>query len=284
MADALAVPADVDRVQHANRLPAFRLGPPQHIEPIPGKIIAVRRRDELDILRCLGWGPCQFSPPPAANPAPRCDVSRDVKQAETLLEQMPVYGDLPTEPVDEAAIEAKITTASTHNGDIEARRVRREQAQSNLDRYDTDIAELKARIVQLQEQLNVCETNRAELSKKIAEAEPLPEPIDVSEAQRDLADARETNRKIAAMKQRAAQDLLAKSLRKKVDDLTVAMQARAKEIADAFAAAEMPVPGLSFADGVVLFNGEPFDQPRRFARGSCTPHTRRGIPRCPTVL
>lgn len=190
----------------------------------------------------------------------RRDVSRDAKQAEALLEQMPVYGDLPTEPVDEAAIEAKITTASTHNGDIEARRVRREQAQSNLDRYDTDIAELKARIVQLQEQLTVCETNRAELSKKIAEAEPLPEPIDVSEAQRDLADARETNRKIAAMKQRAAQDLLARSLVKKADDLTDAMNARTKQIRDAFAAAEMPVPGLSFADGVVLFNGEPFDQ------------------------
>lgn len=183
----------------------------------------------------------------------RRDVNRDLKTAEATLEQMPIYEVVASEPLDEASFEAKIASASEHNGLIESRRMRREQVEERKNETVLRIEGLESELASAKDLLRA-------LTEQLVNAEPLPEPINVSEVQRTLAEVRETNRKIAAMKVRVAQDLRVKALRKQADDLTAQMDARTKEIADAFAAAKMPVPGLSFADGVVLFNGEPFDQ------------------------
>lgn len=46
----------------------------------------------------------------------------------------------------------------------------------------------------------------------------------------------------------------------KAEALTEGMDARTKAKQDAIAAAKVPVPGLGFGEGVVLYNGVPFDQ------------------------
>ena len=189
----------------------------------------------------------------------RRDVNRDARQADAVLASMPSYT-IDDEFIDEAPLNEKIAAAADHNGQIEARRVRREQAQQNLDRYDSDIAELEQRISELQQQLGTVRAHRTELAEVIKNAEPLPAPIDVSAVQAELATARERNLMVEAMRRRATQQGILDGLYSRADELTAAMEARSKQIAEAFGRAQMPVPGLSFANGAVLFNGEPFAQ------------------------
>lgn len=192
--------------------------------------------------------------------AERRDVNRDLKQAQTVLANMPTYDGLPAEPVDETALETRIASAAEHNGQIDRRRLNREQFAEAIERNKTRRDELAEQIVELQRQHAEFIDQIAADEAKLAETEPLPEPIDVTEAQEQLREARETNRRIAAMRQNDAQAKLVASLEKKSADLTAGMDERRAQITAAFERAEMPVPGLSFADGVVLFNGEPFDQ------------------------
>ncbi|TKD50545.1 AAA family ATPase [Sphingomonas baiyangensis] len=196
----------------------------------------------------------------AAEYAERRDVNRDLKAAQMTLDQMPVHEGVPAEPVDEATLDAKIAEAAEHNAMLERRRANREQFQAAIERNRARAVELREEAARLIEQAEAFEAQAEGDVKKLAEAEVLPEPIDVADVQRALAEVRETNRKVQAARVRRAQVKLVENLRAKADALTAKMDSRTKQIADAFAKAEMPVAGLSFAEGVVLFNGEPFDQ------------------------
>jgi hypothetical protein len=96
------------------------------------------------------------------------------------------------------------------------------------------------------------------------DAEPLPEPIDVS-ALRD-----EINAAMAANAERQNQERQRDAHKRAVDELQVAhstsqnltaqMEARAKAKQVAIASAKMPLEELSFGDGEVLYEGVPLAQ------------------------
>jgi hypothetical protein len=177
----------------------------------------------------------------------RRDLNRDLKTAESTLLQMPKHDGIPAEPVDEAALETAIASASETNGQIERRRVNREQfadailvaAKARRDEFTASIAEQK---------------------ETLAKAEPLPELVDVTEVQASLRAARATNEQIAANARHRAQAMRVEALKGQVTTLTTAMDERKTTIAEAIERANMPVPGLGFGDGEVLFNGLPLDQ------------------------
>lgn len=203
----------------------------------------------------------------AADYERRRDKNRELKTEEARLSQMPEYTNVPAQRVDEEALEQVIANAAETNGLIERRRVNREEfaaaiarnkeivpiSKANIDEAEQRLEEMRAK---LRELLDLISTQEQQL----ANAEPLPDPVDVSQAQTDLREARETNRKIDADKARQTQAALVAVLERESDDLTKAMDARSNQIADAITRAKMPVPGLSFGDGEVLLNGLPLDQ------------------------
>ncbi|WP_162987015.1 AAA family ATPase [Sphingomonas paeninsulae] len=219
--------------------------------------------DQYKLLRSLvklAIDPEELKKKNKADYEERRDVNRDAKQAQLLLDQMPVFENVPAEKVDEQALEDVIGTAVATNSDIEARKLRRESAWGRLEVMDTDITACRTRIAQLEEDLSGQIDTREALNKQLNDAEVLPAPIDISEAQEKLRTARETNRQIEAAAKRKAQQLLLTNLDGKAERLTKSIEGRKDSIAKAFEAAAMPVPGLTFSDGVVLFHGEPFDQ------------------------
>lgn len=197
----------------------------------------------------------------------RRDVNRDVATAETALARMPTFEKVPQQNVDEAALEQKITEAAEHNGSIEARKVKRAQFLEQTEAFRQRIVAIDEEIEALEDKLAAMKETRADVvqtiadrEKQVEEAEDLPEPIDVAQVQEDLRAARETNRKIEAQAAYLGQQEYLASIRKKSDDLTAAMDARKKQIADAIERADMPVEGLTFGDGEVLFGGIPLAQ------------------------
>ncbi len=190
----------------------------------------------------------------------RRDEGRDLKTAEATLLRMPSYPDAPAEPVDEAALEATIADAAQSNAAIERRRTSREQFAAALQGNRDRLKSIEDEIATLTAQADQYRTVIAEQEEKLATAEPLPEPVDVAEAQAALRAARETNVQVAANRQHAAQKQLVAALTTKVEALTKAMDDRKATIAASIERAAMPVPGLSFGDGEVLFNGLPLEQ------------------------
>jgi DNA repair exonuclease SbcCD ATPase subunit len=104
-------------------------------------------------------------------------------------------------------------------------------------------------------------TNNAEaLQARLEQAEPLPAVVDTAAIAEKLNLARKVNGFVERARQKAVHQATAKKFELEAEQLTQNIEARNQAKADAIAAANMPVPGLGFGDGVVLLNGVPFDQ------------------------
>lgn len=99
---------------------------------------------------------------------------------------------------------------------------------------------------------------------KLSNADELPVAVDTAALRAKIDAARESNQKLAQWsadnKRRDELKKLADKLTEESKALTAAMAKRTQEKDDAIAAAQMPVPGLGFGDGIVTLNGLPFDQ------------------------
>ena len=183
----------------------------------------------------------------------RRDINRDVSRMEAELLGLPTYDDVPAEVVPIDDIAAQITKAVEHNTEIEQRKARRAAAEEQK-------AQLELKVQGLKEQLASAEDLLRHVTEQLEKAEPLPEPIDPTELQKQQEEKRNINVKVMANKHHAQKEALPKIEQDRSAALTKAMEERNKKREDAIAAAEMPVAGLSFADGHVLFNGVPLTQ------------------------
>ncbi len=173
--------------------------------------------------------------------------------------------------VDEAGLVAELTRAGEHNADIERRRGNRERAQAEIAAKDAEAKACTERAATLRRQADEEDARAAALAEealtiaeKIKAAGELPEPIDTTLLNTQIAAARESNRRIEAAEQAAARKAeltqRAKECEDKSEALTQAMARRDETKQKAIAAAKMPVEGISFGDGCVMLDGFPFEQ------------------------
>jgi hypothetical protein len=169
----------------------------------------------------------------------RTQANRNAKQARAAAESMVVPDDTPDEVIPLGPLMEAVQAVATHNGEIEARKARREKVQADAKRCRDEAVVLREtaeearrkaedydkRALAMQEQAE-------ELERKIAAAGPLPEPQDAAEARAAVEAAQLKNADVDRKRRRE----------------------------EFLAAAEMPVPGLGFGDGVVTLNGHPFEQ------------------------
>lgn len=211
--------------------------------------------EQLETLRRLVKLEVDVDKLAAANKADyetRRDLNREAKQWEG---QLSGFGDVgePAEPIDTSEIEAGINTASEKNGEIERRKSARETAQIRIHLLDDKIREM-------QQQIDAAKLERDELNQRLALADPLPEPVDVSALTAKLSEAQTHNRRVERAKEKAALVARVEKLKADAEALTKAMEERETARTKAFQTAKMPVPGLAFGDGEVLFNDLPLEQ------------------------
>lgn len=204
----------------------------------------------------------------------RADVNRRQKEAQAGADSIRVSDKPPGTPIDEAALVEQMQAASSTNSDIERRRANRDRVASDAASLRASAAKWDERYQQLlheAEQARVHAENdtlaAAALEKKLSEAEPLPPPVDVAKLADALNAARDTNKAIdewakdvnrKAELQRAAAALLAES-----DEITARMAERQESRNAAIRRAALPVDGIGFGEGVLLYNGVPFRQASR---------------------
>jgi DNA repair exonuclease SbcCD ATPase subunit len=234
----------------------------------------MKPREQFEALRSIAKLDIDLDELDAANKADfgkRTEVNRLAKQTCLMVDSYNIPADLPAEAIDTKPLLTELQEVGTHNGDIETRKARRDavadqisQGQKELIVLANDEKRLRA---DFEAAMNSLEEKRAAVTDRITkaqqrldEAPPLPEPKDAAEVRERLEKAEAINKLIEA---RARRDLLAKEaegLEAQSEALTKAMEARAKQKADAIAAAKMPVEGLGFGDSIVTFNGIPFEQ------------------------
>lgn len=195
----------------------------------------------------------------------RRDANRDAKQKLAAADLIAVPENFA--PIDESAIIEAMTSAAEFNEAIGKREERRRQVDQRIididrraDEFEREIAELEKRIAAMRETLELEEDEAVELREKRDTAEPLPARRDVATLRAQLDAARKHNAAGGRTEEKArllsqAQELEADALR-----LTLRMEERERTKREAIEQANLPIRGLSFGDGCILLNGQPFEQ------------------------
>lgn len=197
----------------------------------------------------------------------RTDVNRDAKNLRAQAAGIMVAPDLPAEAIDTAALLTKMQQAGEANAEIERRKGAREKAAQQIEQLTANAAlrraeaeELRARAASTDNLAQTEETSAAELQAKLDAAPALPDPIDVTAIRTQVEAADKTNARIADRARRQQIETQAAAKEAEAKRLTDAMEARTTAKAAAIKAAKMPIDGLTFGDGEVLYNDLPLDQ------------------------
>jgi hypothetical protein len=187
----------------------------------------------------------------------RTDVGRTLKSLQGQYDGLLVPEDVPDDEVSTVAILealAKAEAVQRSNAEI---RTAKEIAENTMTGALDRVTELKAELAVAEERLGEVMNAYEAMTKAVA---VLPDVPDLDTFRYALHDAEALN---AGVREKQAKMDLAEH----IDAVKAEQASYTKQIdeidqkkADAVAAAEMPVPGLSFDDEGVMFNGIPFGQ------------------------
>jgi predicted ATP-dependent endonuclease of OLD family len=178
----------------------------------------------------------------------RREVGRIALQKQKYAEELPLYPDVPKEPISASELILRQQDILARNG--ENQRLRNEYA-SMVKRHD-----------ELLEKLRATQAEFDELTAKIAiSTKTVEELVDEStdEIRESLLNIEQINTKVRANGERERAEIEAEQYRKDYDALTAEIEdlraARMKLLDNA----DLPLPGLSVVDGELTYNGVKWD-------------------------
>lgn len=184
------------------------------------------------------------------------------ERAKALSESL--HPDMDATPVDVAALVATMNDAIARNTGLRDEAMQRRERQSRADAQADQLRAIDAEIQQLTaRRADLAEFTQTEAAA-IAALPPLPEPTDTTAIAGEITTGQAENlRRQTERQQREAlvkigTDLKAATVES--ERLTAAIDTRTAEKQAAIARATMPVPGLSFGEGEVVFNDVPLAQ------------------------
>ena len=207
----------------------------------------------------------------------RTAVNREYKAALARFNAAPkqdVPPDTQPEKVDVAALMREFDSAQAVNAASAKKRNDLEDIRTATKDLDADIRDIKKRIEDLQAELYEMERTRAGLVNEGADLEAVvdalvdtdTQPIKdriasaqaINDSIRDRAEARSTAIRANAEKDRLKVESDAKQAESEA--ITARIDAVDRQKAEALAGAKFPIPGLSFDDTGVIYNGLPLEQ------------------------
>lgn len=186
----------------------------------------------------------------ASDYAIRTNVNRELKQMEVRIEAIRVEG-LARERVDVSAVLKELQQAEVHNGEVARKR-------SEFAEHGRRAKDLWDRIDRLKKEMD--KLAEEALKEDLASQVVVSESIDTTELRTRIENAHQINAQVDQREKRADLEAQAKNLASQVENLTNAIQRRQDKRQQAIASAAMPVPGLSFGEGEILFSGLPLNQ------------------------
>lgn len=182
-------------------------------------------------------------------------VNREVRNLEgKLAGEKPVDLSILDRPApDLTGLMNELETIGKHNAAVDAEAARRAAVLDEIGRAHEEAADLMRRADALL-------TKATGMQEEFDALDALPDRKDAAEVRARIEEARGLQQMIREAEARRALEAELADRRALAEKLTAVIEDRQKAVAAAVAETAMPVPGLAFGAGDVLFNGLPFDQ------------------------
>lgn len=185
----------------------------------------------------------------------RTEIGRIADQKKKYAQEMPLYTDVPKEPVSAAELIAQQQEILARNGQRQQWRRESDSIEITIDKISSDIeatekrlAELRAQLVEWQNKANAASHTPAELEME-----------STAELEEQLRAVETINAKVRANCDREKAELDADNFRQQYDDLTAELETARAERYRLLNSAQMPLDGLSVENGALIYNGQAWD-------------------------
>lgn len=215
------------------------------------KFINGSDKDKADsLLKILGIGDVLAQLDTKENQlyAQRTEVGRIADRKKKAADEMPMYPNVPKEPVS-------ATELIKQQQEILARNGENEQKRQNAARYERMLAEAQIAFDEAKAALQKAEQDCLTARKS---AEDLHDES-TAELEKNLAEIEALNIKIRANSAKEAGEVEANNLQQEYDGLTEQIESIREERSKLLDSAELPLPGLSVKDGKLIYNNMPWD-------------------------
>lgn len=215
------------------------------------KFIKGSDKDKADsLLKILGIGDVLSQLDTKENQlyAQRTEVGRIADRKKKAADEMPMYPNVPKEPIS-------ATELIKQQQEILARNGENEQKRQNAARYERMLAEAQIAFDEAKAALQKAEQDCLTARKS---AEDLHDES-TAELEKNLAEIEALNIKIRANSTKEAAEVEANNLQQEYDGLTGQIESVREERNKLLDSAELPLPGLSVKDGKLIYNNMPWD-------------------------
>lgn len=215
------------------------------------KFINGSDKDKADsLLKILGIGDVLSQLDTKENQlyAQRTEVGRIADRKKKAADEMPMYPNVPKEPVS-------ATELIKQQQEILARNGENEQKRQNAARYERMLANAQIAFDEAKAALQKAEQDCLTARKS---AEDLHDES-TAELEKNLAEIEALNIKIRANSTKEAAEIEANNLQQEYDGLTEQIESVREERSKLLDSAELPLPGLSVKDGKLIYNNMPWD-------------------------
>lgn len=215
------------------------------------KFINGSDKDKADsLLKILGIGDVLSQLDTKENQlyAQRTEVGRIADRKKKAADEMPMYPNVPKEPVSATKLIKQQQEILARNGENERKR-------QDAARYEQMLAEAQIAFDEAKAALQKAEQDCLTARKS---AEDLHDES-TAELEKNLAEIEALNIKIRANSTKEAAEVEANNLQQEYDGLTEQIESVREERNKLLDSAELPLPGLSVKDGKLIYNNMPWD-------------------------
>lgn len=215
------------------------------------KFINGSDKDKADsLLKILGIGDVLAQLDVKENQlyAQRTEVGRIADRKKKAADEMPMYPNVPKEPVSATELIKQQQEILARNGENERKR-------QDAARYEQILAEAQIAFDEAKAALQKAEQDCLTARKS---AEDLHDES-TAELEKNLAEIEALNIKIRANSTKEAAEVEANNLQQEYDGLTEQIESIREERNKLLDSAELPLPGLSVKDGKLIYNNMPWD-------------------------
>lgn len=215
------------------------------------KFINGSDKDKADsLLKILGIGDVLAQLDTKENQlyAQRTEVGRIADRKKKAADEMPMYPNVPKEPVSATELIKQQQEILARNGENERKR-------QDAARYEQILANAQIAFDEAKAALQKAEQDCLTARKS---AENLHDES-TAELEKNLAEIEALNIKIRANSTKEAAEVEANNLQQEYDGLTEQIESVREERNKLLDSAELPLPGLSVKDGKLIYNNMPWD-------------------------
>lgn len=185
----------------------------------------------------------------------RTEIGRIADQKKKYAQEMPLYTDVPKEPVSAADLISQQQDILARNGqrqqwqrDIQGIDIAIQNVTAEITRTEQTLADLRAQLAAWQEKAQAAQKSQEELAMESTE-----------ELEEQLREVETINAKVRANCDREKAELDADDFQKQYDALSEELDAARAARHKLLDGAQMPLDGLTVENGALIYNGQAWD-------------------------